>query len=264
MLSEKRQSLPPAPISFLEKLPREVIILKNTKIFICKYCGIQFEAYNGNANKFCSRQCYWDSKKKKITKICVECGKEYKKPPSEYKSKFCSRECFDKYVGRNSIDAPCKTCGKIIHKWKSQIYKSGNIYCSRECSAAAIKKPGWQKNLRETPKYKLNQRIRGGIRKSIKRNKNGRHWEDLVGYTLEQLKKHLEKRFTKGMNWDKFFNGEIHIDHKIPISVFNFTEPDHEDFKRCWALKNLQPMWAEENWSKNDKLGKHFQPSLLF
>jgi len=45
--------------------------------------------------------------------------------------------------------------------------------------------------------------------------------------------------------------------------VFNFTNPDHMDFKKCWALKNLQPMWAKDNIIKGAKLDKHFQPSLL-
>lgn len=65
------------------------------------------------------------------------------------------------------------------------------------------------------------------------------------------------------MTWEKYLEGKIHIDHKTPKTVFNFTQPEHEDFKRCWALSNLQPMWANENWSKGTKLTKHFQPSLL-
>ena len=62
------------------------------------------------------------------------------------------------------------------------------------------------------------------------------------------------------MIWGNY--GDWHIDHKIPISAFNFTKPEHEDFKRCWALSNLQPLWAKDNISKNAKLEKHFQPSL--
>lgn len=64
------------------------------------------------------------------------------------------------------------------------------------------------------------------------------------------------------MSWDNY--GKWHIDHKTPKSVFNFTQAEHRDFKRCWALKNLQPMWAEDNHSKGAKLTNHFQPSLLF
>lgn len=53
-----------------------------------------------------------------------------------------------------------------------------------------------------------------------------------------------------------------HIDHKIPKSAFNFETPEDIDFKRCWALKNLQPLWAAENIKKHDRVDKPFQPSL--
>lgn len=110
------------------------------------------------------------------------------------------------------------------------------------------------------PKYKLNQNMSHAIRDALAGNKNGRHWETLVDFTLTDLKKHLEKQFKKGMAWENY--GEWHIDHKIPKSVFNYTKPEHEDFKKCWALKNLQPMWAVDNVKKGVFLFKHFQPSL--
>ena len=110
------------------------------------------------------------------------------------------------------------------------------------------------------PKLKLRQNISRSIRYSLNDNKRNKHWETLVGYTLQDLKKHLEKQFQKGMTWKNY--GEWHIDHKIPVSVFNFEKPEDIDFKRCWALKNLQPMWAIDNLRKHDKLEKPFQPSL--
>lgn len=114
---------------------------------------------------------------------------------------------------------------------------------------------------RSDPMYKLNRSIGSQIGRSLKGNKKGAHWEGLTGYTLEQLKKHLEKQFTENMTWDNY--GEWHLDHKIPISVFNFTKPEHRDFKKCWALKNLQPLPAKDNLAKGAKLEHHFQPSLL-
>ena len=232
----------------------------NKNVYVCDRCGKQFQGYGGNANIFCSNQCYWDSKKKQIIKICIECGRKYKKPPSAHRSKFCSRECFHKHISRNSIDVPCKTCGKLIHKWQSQVYPSGNIYCSRQCATEAIKKPGWK----ETISFKLNSNIRGAIGKSLRGNKHGRHWEFLVGYTLADLKKHLERRFKKGMTWDNHGITGWHIDHKIPKTMFNFIKPEDDDFKKCWALKNLRPMWYKENIIKSNKIDKHFQPSLIF
>ena len=101
-----------------------------------------------------------------------------------------------------------------------------------------------------------------GIIKSLRNNtKNNRQWDSLVGYTVDQLRKHLEKRFKFGMTWENY--GKWHIDHKIPISAFNFEKPEDIDFQRCWSLKNLQPMWAKENISKHDNLEKPFQPALI-
>ena len=122
---------------------------------------------------------------------------------------------------------------------------------------------GNKKN-RATLKGNLSSRMGCAIWKSLHGNKNGRHWESLVGYTAEQLKKHLEKKFIEGMTWELFLKGEIHIDHKIPIKIFNFEKSEDLDFKRCWALSNLQPLWATDNHKKHTKINKPFQPSLIF
>lgn len=95
---------------------------------------------------------------------------------------------------------------------------------------------------------------------SLLKNKTGRKWESIAGYSLKKLKTHLEKQFKDGMTWENY--GKWHIDHIIPISAFNFETAEDIDFKKCWALKNLQPLWAKENLSKNNKLSKPFQPSL--
>lgn len=91
------------------------------------------------------------------------------------------------------------------------------------------------------------------IRRTLKSDKAGRHWEMFVSYTLEQLKIHLESLFQPGMSWDNHDIHGWHIDHRAPISSFNITSYDCEDFKKCWALENLQPLWAEENLRKTNK-----------
>lgn len=111
-------------------------------------------------------------------------------------------------------------------------------------------------------KARLDRSMSGGVYKSLRAMKAGRSWEVLVGYNLPQLIRHLEKQFLPGMTWDNYGRGGWHIDHKVPKVVFNYTAPEHEDFKRCWALSNLQPLWEKENISKNAKLSKQFQPTL--
>ncbi len=99
------------------------------------------------------------------------------------------------------------------------------------------------------------------IRKSLRGNKNGSPWELLVGYTVTDLKKHLQRQFGPGMSWNNY--GEWHIDHIIPINAFNFNSSDDMDFKRCWALKNLQPLWAHENRIKWDRVTQPSQAYLI-
>jgi hypothetical protein len=136
--------------------------------------------------------------------------------------------------------------GVAIRLWRAQNPECIRVYRQKRRSAT---------------KEKLNRKITKAIYQSLRGNKNGRHWESIVDFTLDQLKSHLEKNFLPGMNWDNA--GSWHIDHKIPITVFNFNIPEDIDFKRCWSLKNLQPLWAKENLVKSDKLSQPFQPALV-
>lgn len=120
----------------------------------------------------------------------------------------------------------------------------------------------YMRKRRKIPKHHIASSISRSINHSLRTGKNGRSWETLVGYNCNDLMKHLEKQFAEGMSWDNYGKHGWHIDHKIPISAFNFETPEHIDFKRCWALDNLQPMWAVENIQKYNKLDIDFQPSL--
>ena len=72
----------------------------------------------------------------------------------------------------------------------------------------------------------------------------------------------MKKTIPESYTWKDYLEGRLQIDHKIPISVFNFSEPEHTDFKRCWTLKNLRLLPARENLMKNAKLTRPFQPAL--
>jgi hypothetical protein len=89
------------------------------------------------------------------------------------------------------------------------------------------------------------------IRGSLKENKNRQKWETLVSYTVQELKMHLEDLFENGMSWDNY--GEWHIDHIVPQSWFKYNNANDKDFKKCWALENLQPLWEKANCSKGNR-----------
>lgn len=119
---------------------------------------------------------------------------------------------------------------------------------------------------KEKLKSTLNGRLRISIgttiRHAIRGKKKGRPTFEVLGYSVEDLKRHLESKFLPGMSWDNYGPRGWHIDHIVPLSAFNFECVDHIDFKRAWALSNLQPLWAEDNERKGNRLSAPFQPSL--
>ena len=110
-----------------------------------------------------------------------------------------------------------------------------------------------RKRRAEDPKYRLGIRTRTAVwqllkeRGIVKTNKTFA----MLGYTIEELMTHLEKQFTEGMTWENY--GEWHVDHKKPMTLFEFTCVEDNGFKECWSLDNLQPLWGPNNLSKGTK-----------
>jgi len=126
----------------------------------------------------------------------------------------------------------------------------------------ALRRKRYAEKLKNNKRFVINNRTSTLIRKVLKSGKQGRRWEDLVPYTLDDLIRRLKETIPKGYTWEDI--GNLHIDHIIPRTVFNFEKPEDEDFQRCWALSNLRLLPSSENQSKGNKLEKPFQPRLVF
>lgn len=98
--------------------------------------------------------------------------------------------------------------------------------------------------------YKIQQAVSGQINYHI--GKGGKSTSQLLqercGYTVQELMRHLEKQFTAGMEWANYGKHGWHIDHIIPASSFDLTNP--AEFGACWGLGNLRPLWGKENSAK--------------
>lgn len=111
--------------------------------------------------------------------------------------------------------------------------------------------PEYTKRYSGTPYWRLRNAVARRLVLCIRRGtKGGRSTFDLLGYSYDQLRTHLERQFKPGMSWDNYGKYGWHIDHIIPVSSFYFETPDDPAFKACWALTNLRPLWAEQNHSK--------------
>jgi hypothetical protein len=75
--------------------------------------------------------------------------------------------------------------------------------------------------------------------------------EELIGCAVSDLREHLQTLFHPGMSWQNHGRHGWHIDHIIPCSYFDLSDPAQQ--KICFHYTNLQPLWAKDNIAKSNK-----------
>lgn len=97
--------------------------------------------------------------------------------------------------------------------------------------------------------FRLIINIRNRVRMALNRNTKSGKTIELIGCSIDVLKKHLELKFKHGMSWGNY--GEWQIDHIEPCSSFDMSSIDAQ--KECFHYSNLQPLWMLENRLKSNK-----------
>lgn len=147
-----------------------------------------------------------------------------------------------KYV----LQKPCRPCSTRITKTGKPSPKKG----------IKTGKPAWNRGeffnnaLKKTIKNRMSRRMRHAL-SGRQLSKDWQHIFAICGYSVNDLIKNLELKFEPGMTWENI--GDWHIDHIKPESWFNYSSTDDQDFKICWSLENLQPLWKKDNLSKNNR-----------
>ena len=170
-------------------------------------------------------------------KNCSICKKE-----KDYSEFYKNKSKKDGY----SFD--CKLCRKEYHKNNKNVK-------TKYLEKNKIRIKEWRKNntkvnKEKNPLYKLQYNLRSLISKSITRQgyRKKSKSQEILGCDYIKLKKHLESKFTEGMNWDNY--GKWHIDHIYPTSL---AKTEEEIIKlNYWT--NLQPLWASDNIRKGNKI----------
>ena len=188
----------------------------------CKTCIIEYQReYNQNNKE--KRKKYLKENKEKISKK----GKEYYqknkesiiKRSTEYREE--NKEKRKKYREENK---------KKINEQKREYYRKRKKYDTI---------------------FKIKERIKDIIRKSIKNNgytKNSRSFE-ILGCSYEDFKEHIESHWEDWMNWDNYglYNGKENCgweyDHIIPVS----SAKCEEDIYKLNHYSNIQPLCSHIN-----------------
>jgi len=95
-------------------------------------------------------------------------------------------------------------------------------------------------------KYRLRSRVSNAI--NNKGYSKTCKTSEIIGCSWDFLRDYLESKFVDGMSWSN--RSLWHIDHIIPIA----STKSEEELIKLNHYTNLQPLWAEDNMKKGDKL----------
>jgi len=143
-----------------------------------------------------------------------------------------------------------------VSKLKKNIYEKNKEYYLNQMKLYREKnkenRNNYSRDRKKTdPIFKLKHIMNSRLRVFLKLKnitKNNKTFE-IIGCTPQELKQHIENKFTEGMKWE-LIGRYIHIDHIIPLCSANTEE---EIYKLC-HYTNLQPLWAIDNMKKGGKL----------
>lgn len=215
------------------KRKRSIVIKKNIneQHLICTKCGTTDQSLFSSTRKNRSKRLYKEIRKD----WCINCMREYDK---ERKSKII----FD--PTKILICPKCNKSGDFqSNLFQKNRYRIADKFCT--C-----------KKCRNTPTNKVRSQQAKRIKETLKRyfNYTSKIQSSMkyVGCTPGELVKYLESKFKDGMSWDNYGFYGWHIDHIIPVSSFDLSK--EEDLVKCFHYTNLQPLWADENLRKSNKI----------
>lgn len=228
----------------------------------CSKCKIEKELSDFNKNKVrkdglqsyckgCKKEYkgqWYKANKEKITEY-IQDNKEYYK---EYSKKWrqANKEKI-KERDKQYLEANKEKRKESQRRWQQANKEKLKEYRQANKEKINENRKKTQRNRKRTdPLYKLkcNLRSRTSIAfKNIGYSKDTKT-QEMLGVDWEIVKSHIERQFTKGMNWNN--QGSWHVDHIIPLA----SAKDEKELLKLCHYSNLQPLWAEDNLSKKDKI----------
>jgi len=209
--------------------------------------------------------------------FCASCsGKQNKLADTDTPTKTC-KVCEEVFENTNQnfhwvskkharLDRTCKACKSIKNKkWREDNMDRHAQNCKdyKEKNREQIneRRSVYRANRRSNDvHYRLKTNISKSVHKALTSQQGGKGGQSTfthLPYTPKQLREHLESQFEDWMTWDNWGiatheRRTWNIDHITPQSLLPYESLEHENFHRCWALENLQPLETFENIKKSN------------
>ena len=208
---------------------------KGTKV--CSKCRkeLPLDSFRKNKSQSDGFNCY-----------CIECNFIYNN--NYFKNN--SQKILNRSI--NWRNSNLERCRKIEEKYRANHKED----CTQRILA------GKQYQYKTNAEYRLVENLRGRFLKAIRNNQKSGHTLELLGCTIEHLKQHLESQFEPGMTWDNYGKNGWEIDHIVPCSYFDLTKEENQ--RICFNYRNLQPLWARDNYKKSDEVPDNVEELVEF
>lgn len=109
------------------------------------------------------------------------------------------------------------------------------------------RKKWWRDRYDNDPVFAAAKRARSLISEGLRRAgvKKNSKTEQILGCSLPEFQRHIERQFQRGMSWDN--KGDWEVDHIIPIA----SASSIEDVFALNHYTNLRPLWRKANRLKS-------------
>jgi len=192
-------------------------------------------------------------------KICLGCQADFPSTPEFF---------FVENKSRGKLRARCKSCmytsrfdsrAKPENKKRQAAYDAKRNAMPERKLINALRNSEWfskpenklTRNAQVHGRYysdtdfKLAKVLRSRIHSAIRNRSKSGSAVKLLGCTIEELRVYIEKQFVEGMTWENWSQFGWHLDHILPLSSFNLSDPDQ--LKKACHFTNLQPLWWRDN-----------------
>lgn len=236
------------------------------EIKICKKCNLSKILNIDNFN--------WrkdNNKWRETCRLCIKliAKKRYKEKTEEIKTK--AQQYREKHREEIRLHA-------MEYNHRDEVIKRMQQYRKDNRKALRKKEKEWRTKNPEKAKIiaykkakiqrlKLINRVKAHVSRQINfalhrsnSSKCGESCMKYLPYSIQDLKQYLESQFEPWMSWEnwgvfkKTWNDQDpstwtwQIDHIVPQSCLPYVSMTEENFKKCWALENLRPFSAKQNY----------------
>lgn len=189
---------------------------------------------------------------------CMDCIKEYNADKKDIK------KVYNKQYQENNKEEIAKTKKEYYANNKDDIFayqkeynqknktiisnKRHIYYTNNKEMFLEINNKNEKKRMKNDPAFRAKKLVSEAIRKIIKSNggQKSNTTFNILPYTAQELVKHLKTTCDIDTT-------DLHIDHIIPHSMFEYDSLEHPNCKLAWKLTNLQFLPAAENIKLGDK-----------